>query len=884
MPETAGLHRPLASNRRAGNFPQAAGVEWAAGISSTGFFRGETVMRTRLMQCNGRDSSSRLLNGLLAAAMLVFGIAAFSVDAVRAQGLLVNVTPDSHSQLPRHYGWRSPRPSIPVDSYKIKELEVNATLKDQAATVSMTQSFVNTGSRVMEVSFVFPLPPDAAVDRLTLMVDGKELPGKLLNKDEARHRYEEIVRKNQDPALLEWLGGGMFQTSMFPVPAGAERKVNIRYTQLCRQEQGVTDFLFPLSTAKYSTHPVEKVSVNVAIESNEDLKSIYSPTHNVELKREKRRATVKYVSTNEVPTGDFRLMFDVGRGKVSARVLSYRPNSKDDGFFLMLANPQIEDADTEKAAKTVVFVVDRSGSMSGEKINQAKSALKFVLSRLREGDLFNIIAYDDQVESFRPELQRFNEENKSKALGFVESIYAGGSTNIDGALTQALKQLKDSDRPNYVLFMTDGLPTAGETNELKIVANAKEHNEARARIIAFGVGYDVNSRMLDKLVRTNFGQSEYVRPNQDIESHVARLFSKMESPVLTDVKFTFTRDTDTDEAVVNRTYPRQAFDLFAGEQLVIVGRYRKSGDAKVRVEGKVGKETEKLSIPADLTSAKSDSSMSFIEKLWATRRIGEIIDEIDLKGKNSELVQELVQLSTRHGILTPYTSFLADETTRIHDVTSNAGRANEQLDQLRLNPTGESGVSQRAAKSALQNATNGAPAYAYSRPTATSAVPAAPAGPIAAGAAPGANQTAGRSSASQTLRPGDVAGIGLGGGYGNGKATTATMSPTNSQPAAAPVPGSAVYFDAKEDRAVEVRTVRNIGDKAFYYREKQWVDSTVTDDQKKKARRCEQFSKDYFDVAAKYGNRLSQYLVYDEPLLLNIDGETLLIEPAAAKK
>jgi len=236
-------------------------------------------MRTRLMRRGGRDSIGRLLNGLLvdgllAAAMLVFGIATLGVETVQAQGLLVNVTPDSHSQLPRHYGWRSPRPSIPVDSYKIKELEVNATLKDQAATVQMTQSFVNTGSRVMEVSFVFPLPHDAAVDRLTLMVDGKELPGKLLNKDEARRRYEEIVRKNQDPALLEWLGGGMFQTSVFPVPAGAERKVMIRYTQLCRQEQGVTDFLFPLSTAKYSTHPVEKVSVNITIESKEELKSI----------------------------------------------------------------------------------------------------------------------------------------------------------------------------------------------------------------------------------------------------------------------------------------------------------------------------------------------------------------------------------------------------------------------------------------------------------------------------------------------------------------------------------------------------------------------------------------------------------------------------------
>lgn len=824
------------------------------------------------------------LKAMLATALLLFGATAFDSGplaggSARAQGLLINTTPDSYSRLPRQHNWHSARPSIPVDQYKIKELEVNAKLHDQAATVQMTQSFVNTGSRTMEVAFVFPLPPDAAIDRLTLMVDGKELPGKLLNKDEARRRYEEIVRKNQDPALLEWLGGGMFQTSVFPVPPGAERKVMIRYTQLCRQDQGVTDFAFPLATAKYSTHPVEKVTVNVTIESGEEIKSVYSPTHNVELKREKRRATVSYVAKNDVPSSDFRLMFDVGRGKVSARVLSYRSNSKDDGFFLLLANPQIEEADTEKAAKTVVFVVDRSGSMSGEKIDQAKNALKFVLSRLREGDLFNIIAYDDQVESFRPELQRFNDENKAKALGFVESIYAGGSTNIDGALTQALKQLKDSDRPNYVLFLTDGLPTAGETSETKIVANAKEHNEVRARIIAFGVGYDVNSRMLDKLVRSNFGQSEYVRPNQDIEEHVARLFRKMEAPVLTEVKLAFTRDTDSDEAVVNRTYPRQTFDLFAGEQLVVVGRYRKSGSAKVRVEGKVGKETEKFSFPADLAGSGSDGSMSFIEKLWATRRIGEIIDEIDLKGKNSELVQELVHLSTRHGILTPYTSFLADETTRLNDVTSNFEAASRQLEQLSANPTGESGVSQRAAKSALQNAGNVArPSYA---PTAADV--AAAASPVPPASAP---TTAGA------------------GGYGNsgGKATgtgladsralstrvaggpVAAGAPAVATPGPAPGANGAFYFDAAKDKAIAVNTVRNIGDKAFYYRQKQWVDSTVTDEQQKKARRCEQFSKEYFELAAKYGTKLSQYLVYDEPMLVNIDGETLLIEPAPQKQ
>ena len=208
----------------------------------------------------------------------------------------------------------------------------------------------------------------------------------------------------------------------------------------------------------------------------------------------------------------------------------------DDGYFLLLASPEIKSADAERPKKTVISAIDRSGSMSGQKIEQAKNAAKFVLNNLREGDLFNIIAFDSEVESWKPELQKYNDETRKAALGFVEGIYAGGSTNINGALTKPLGQLNDSSRPNFVIFLTDGIPTVGETNEAKIIANAKSNNHVHARIFDFGVGYDLNSRLLDKLARENFGLSEYVRPNEDIERAVAALYNRIGSPVMTGVK------------------------------------------------------------------------------------------------------------------------------------------------------------------------------------------------------------------------------------------------------------------------------------------------------------------------------------------------------------
>ena len=755
----------------------------------------------------------------------------------RSQGLLVNVTPGDVVVLPRPiliwppYPPFPPRPPVPPrppepkpGSYKIKELTVQSRIVDQVAQTQVSQSFVNTSSVQMEVCFVFPLPYDGAIDQLTLLVDGKEFPAKLLPAKEAREKYEEIVRKNRDPALLEWMGNGMFKTSVFPVPAGAERKVTLRYSQLCRKDQGLTDFLFPLSTAKYTSAPLEKLDIQLTIESATDIKNIYSPSHAVDIKRpDNRHATVSFTRTNEIPTSDFRLLYDVGTEQVGASVLSYRPKDSEEGYFLLLASPEIKAADAERPAKTVVFVVDRSGSMSGKKIEQAKGALQFVLNNLRAGDLFNIVAYDSVVESFRPELQKFDDETRKAALGYVEGLYAGGSTNIHGALTSALGQLKDSSRPNFVIFLTDGLPTDGETNEAKIAASAKANNAVRARLFAFGVGYDVNSRLLDKLVRGNYGQSEYVKPNEDIEARVSALYNRIGSPVMTDLRITFEFDGAKSEegTAVNRMYPSAARDLFAGEQLVLAGRYKKHGAAKVVLQGKVGAEERKFDFPATFVENSGDETNAFVEKLWAVRRVGEIIDELDLKGRNEELVKELVELSTRHGILTPYTAFLADENAKTHDVAHNAAETEKRLDRL-AETAGKSGVQQRGLKGAYQRSAR-APALSGPR---FRAAPAA----------------------------GDVAteSFGLGGG----------------------VSYEADSADEQAEQEKIVQNVRQLGRKTFYRRGDRWVDSAVTPEQNQQVREVERFSEAYFDLIARHGTDVAKYLTIDEPVTLEIDGQT----------
>jgi len=741
----------------------------------------------------------------------------------QAQGLLVHANPGDHVPLPRpilpHPHPPHPIPTPPQSTYKIKELSVQVKLADQVAKTQVSQTFVNTGSRQMEVCFVFPLPYDGAIDQLTLLVDGKEFPARLLAAPEARRIYEEIVRKNRDPALLEWVGTGMFQTSVFPVPPGAERKVTLRYSQLCRKDQGLTDYVFPLSTAKYTSAPVEKLDIQVAIESTSDIKNVYSPSHSVDVKRpDNTHANVSLSVANQTPSDDFRLIFDAGSGEVGASVLSYRRDGADDGYFLMLASPEIKAATADRPAKTVIFVVDRSGSMSGKKIEQAKGALKFVLNNLRTGDMFNIVAYDSHVESFRPELQKFDEPTRAAALGFVDGLFAGGSTNISGALTTALGQLKDASRPNFVIFLTDGLPTDGEKNEAKIVLQATENNKVRARVFAFGVGYDVNSRLLDRLVHENFGQSAYVRPNEDIEAHVSRLYARIGSPVMTDLKIRFEFDAAAAEqaAAINRIYPANIHDLFAGEQLVIVGRYKKNGPAKVLLNGKVGDAEQKFDFPATFVEKSNDDTNSFIEKLWAIRRVGEIIDELDLKGRNEELVKELVELSTRHGILTPYTSFLAEESTDRHNLAANQTRASVALNAL-SDTAGESAVSQRTGKESL------------------------------------------RRSGEQGQRS-----------YAGGGGGQTAASPASGFRGAGP---QASYFDAKKDKQVAVDTVQSVGRKTFYRRGDRWIDGSLSKEQEDKAIKIERFSADYFRLIDKHGKEAARYVNFDEPVVVELDGQ-----------
>jgi Ca-activated chloride channel family protein len=594
-----------------------------------------------------------------------------------------------------------PRPRPIRGDCRIRSVEVRADVQDQAAKVRVSQVFQNPSNVAMEAQVLFPVPEGAAVSGLTLMADGKEMTGRLMGKKEAQRIYEDIVRRRRDPALLEYMGRDLYQTSVFPVPPGGESRVEIRYSQLLKKESGLIDLLVPLGTAKHSASPVENLSVTVSITAAAPIRTVYSPTHEVDLSRpDETHAVGKLTLRGVTDPDDLRLLYATNASPVGLNVISYKPEDNEDGYFALLATPDAAAEPAQKMAKTMVFLCDRSGSMSGKKIEQVKAALSFMLRQLEPADTFNIVAYDSEVETFRPELQRADAAAVRAALAWVEGISAGGGTNIDGALGTGLRMLSDASRPNYLLFLTDGEPTVGERSEVKIAANAVRENKLNARLFVFGVGFDVNGRLLDRLARELRGQSVYVRPNQNIEAPLSSLYAKIGSPMMTDVAV----NIQLDGGATSRVYPEQLPDLFRGDQLVMVGRYRKGGTARIALTGNAAGRKQSLGYQARFDERSVGENNAFVARLWAIRRIGEIIDQLDLHGRNQELVDELVALSERHGILTPYTSFLADDRVNLSAVGRNRMFAAESAaDQLSV-VVGAAGFAQREFKGQMQNA------------------------------------------------------------------------------------------------------------------------------------------------------------------------------------
>ncbi len=549
----------------------------------------------------------------------------------------------------------------------VKYLRVDTQVDNQVATTRVVQEFQNSTDRNLECTYIFPVPRTAALRDFAMYVGGKRMKGELLDKDRARQIYEEIVRRAKDPGLLEYMDGNLLRLRIFPVPARGTQKVELEYTQLVPMDDGLGEYVFPLRIGSQASKTLEDFTVAVRIRSDVPIKTVYSPTHEVGVSRPSDREAVAGMETKgALLDRDFQLFYTVGQKDFGLSLMTYRPDPKQPGLFLMLLAPKSEMDAGQRVPRDVALVLDTSGSMKGSKIDQVKRAARFCLDNLDPKDRFALIQFSTIAQAFDKGWTDAGDAPRAKAREWVEKFEANGGTNFGEALGLALALPTREERPATILFLTDGRPTVDVTDIEALAKLVKEHNRRNLRIFTFGVGDDVNTKLLDRMSGDTGALTEYVSEGEAIDGKMTRLFSKMSHPVLTELAI------EVPGVRITEMYPRALPDLFRGSQVVLVGAYEGEGDSVIRLKGRMGRKHEEFVYEGTFPGRQTDRA--FIGSLFAHRKIGYLLDQIRLNGENRELKDEIIRLSLAHGIETPYTSYLVlenEQQYKQYGVTAN---------------------------------------------------------------------------------------------------------------------------------------------------------------------------------------------------------------------
>ncbi|MFG0275302.1 MAG: VWA domain-containing protein [Phycisphaerales bacterium] len=559
-------------------------------------------------------------------------------------------------------------------------------MRDRVATTTLKIEVRNESRLRQEAEFLLAIPDGATLRGFAIDGPDGDIGATLLASAEATAIYEGIVRTMRDPGLLEFVGSGLVRSRVFPVEPGGVRMVTVAYEQLLSRDGDRIEYSLPRSEAlEYDT----PWSLECVIEAPSPVRAVYSPSHAVRTRGVgARRVTASFASGDTTEPGPIRLTWLTTDAPASATAYTYPAADFEGGYFLLLAGAGERDGAAPSQAREVTIVIDKSGSMGGEKIAQAIEAARQTIHGLRDGERFNIIAYNDQVHRFAPASAVKDAESTACAMAYLDGVAAGGGTNLHDALDAALEQPAPSGALPIVLFLTDGMPTVGNTSETAIRALATDRNGAERRVFTFGVGADVNTPLLRSVAVASRATATFVLPGETVEVKLGGVFAQLQGPVLTSIAL------DAPEGRIADLAPDQAAipDLFSGEEMILTGRYLGSSPFALTLTG-AGPEGERT-LTVEASPADASRADAFVGRLWASRRIGALVERLREHGAEAgasaddpivkELTDEIVRLSIRHGVLTEYTAFLAREDVRLADADTQRAEARDRVNERAL--------------------------------------------------------------------------------------------------------------------------------------------------------------------------------------------------------
>ncbi len=530
---------------------------------------------------------------------------------------------------------------------------VDVEVHDQVALTSITQTFHNDTNRRLEATYIFPLPENADLTNFQMSFNGKMVEGEVLPADKARQIYESIVRRTKDPGLIEFIGRRLLQMRVFPIEPGSDTTIKMRYQQINRPISGMSGYHYPLRTRKTAGQAYGLVRFAVNLRTTAPLKNIWSPSHAVEIVRDgEYAAKIAYEASGGSLEDDFLLLYDTDASDLGLSLVAHKPDKDKPGHFVLMLTPKQLWPKQSYQPQDVVFVIDTSGSMSGEKIEQARRSLQFCIEQLDDRDRFSVVRFSTGFDVLFEELQSATKDNLAKAHAFIESFEARGGTNIADTLQHVVGMrptAKDdqSARPFVVVFLTDGKGNRGPD---EILATLKNTNEQGMRIFPFGVGHDVNTILLDRLSNEFMGRPTYVQPGENLELVLGDFFSVISQPVLTNLRLTLPGVGVTEQ------FPATLGDLYNGQQLIIAAKFSTTATGPVKLTAM--REGEQVEYSWPKAAFVNTAEAEYVPAVWGGRKIAYLIDQIRAHGESQEMIGEILELSQKYGIQTPYSSWL----------------------------------------------------------------------------------------------------------------------------------------------------------------------------------------------------------------------------------
>jgi Ca-activated chloride channel family protein len=553
---------------------------------------------------------------------------------------------------------------------RIVDVKANIEISDNTtAETTLITSLQNKSLTEQFAQLVVPVPDDITLQDIHIAQDTEPMIAQVLSKAEATLFIGQTVVDVNDPALMEFINTSLIISDSFYIAAGANTTVSLTYKQTLAINGNRVDYLLPRTEWVLYKIPWE---ITVKINAGQTLSAIYSPSHKLDINRDDANsATVTTVSESSTMAGPFRLyyMLEEEQG-FTCSVFSYPASEFDGGYFLFLAGLPTELVRDENDIKReLTLVLDRSGSMKGIKIEQVKQAARLVISGLADGEAFNLITYNANIDTFNNEPLIKNQSTVQAALNYLDTIDATGNTNLYGALETALLQEPTEGFLPLILFLTDGLPTTGERREVQIRDLVLSSNPYNRRVFTLGVGYDLNAPLLDGLAEYSLGQSIFVRPEDDVEAAILEVFSTISQPLFTDLTIhSVSAEGIPGERRAYNVLPFNIADQFQADQLVLIGEYLGQESFLFEIRGNYRNQVQSFFCPVD----PQDSSLEngFVPRLWSSRFAAQVINEIRQMGADPELTKynerlwdlsvAMVNVSLSYGILTEYTAFFGD--------------------------------------------------------------------------------------------------------------------------------------------------------------------------------------------------------------------------------